>query len=550
MTDIIKSENNVPIRFADMGDGTYAEVTATNLFSSGANFNVIGDGKSLTSTGTSVSTLIPFDSTSLLAAGSVRVAVTDPGYIRIESTEAAASATDILVNPEDSILINTEGKRFISFVSLVGEATANIQPVGNNSFKMFESSLDLNFLSNEYVFNNDFVSFSSIATFSRNSAATFVGSNGLIQYAPANTPRFDYDPVTLQPRGLLIEEQRTNLLTFSEQFENAVWSKIAVVTTANQSVSPNGSINAYKVAADTTNQEHFIEQGFSVTAGTVYSASCYIKNDGATDVTIRYVVAGLWPNGVSPIVRLNFATGQVSVIQGSPSSFSAVLLPNGFWLLSMSVVCAVSGGAIFRIAQFSGSNATFSGNNTDGFFVWGGQVEAGAFPTSYIPTTTAQATRLADIANIDGANFAAFYNQSEGTIMTEFLPQQVVSARLVCFDAGSISNQIDITTTGVGTVAIESVSSGVFGGSVATTAAITINAVQKCAASFSKTQSEAISLNGSPPISGNIANVTMNLFRILIGRQENGASTLNGHIRRIMYIPKRLSNTELQALTI
>lgn len=64
-------------------------------------------------------------------------------------------------------------------------------------------ALQLNFLSS--------TSLDSRITFTRASTATFVGSNGLIQSAAINAPRFDYDPVTLAPKGLLIEEARTNL---------------------------------------------------------------------------------------------------------------------------------------------------------------------------------------------------------------------------------------------------------------------------------------------------------------------------------------------------
>ena len=69
-------------------------------------------------------------------------------------------------------------------------------------------------------------------SFTRTSAATYVNSAGNIVSAPAGTPRFDHDPVTLQPRGLLIEEQRTNLLTYSEDWTNAAWNKTNITVTA------------------------------------------------------------------------------------------------------------------------------------------------------------------------------------------------------------------------------------------------------------------------------------------------------------------------------
>ena len=86
--------------------------------------------------------------------------------------------------------------------------------------------------------------FADLITFTRSTTATFVGSNGLIQSAAINAPRFDFDPVTLAPLGFLIEEQRVNLLLYSAEFDNAAWAKTNTTITANATTSPDGTANA------------------------------------------------------------------------------------------------------------------------------------------------------------------------------------------------------------------------------------------------------------------------------------------------------------------
>ena len=86
--------------------------------------------------------------------------------------------------------------------------------------------------------------------------ATRVNSSGYVEIVNANLPRFDYDPVTLTPKGLLIEEARTNLLTYSEQFDNAAWGKQGSSVSQNVQTSPDGSVDADKLIEDATTGEH------------------------------------------------------------------------------------------------------------------------------------------------------------------------------------------------------------------------------------------------------------------------------------------------------
>ncbi|HNB46034.1 MAG TPA: hypothetical protein PLL72_17730, partial [Burkholderiaceae bacterium] len=120
-------------------------------------------------------------------------------------------------------------------------------------------------------------------TYSGGANGTRVNSSGVI--VAATTPRFDYDPVTLAARGLLVEEARTNLCLRSEDFTNASWQTAGTATvTANTTVSPDGTQNADTVTANAA--DSIIYQQIAVSASTTYTGSFYMKAATNTTVTI------------------------------------------------------------------------------------------------------------------------------------------------------------------------------------------------------------------------------------------------------------------------
>ncbi len=108
-----------------------------------------------------------------------------------------------------------------------------------------------------------------------------------LDYTPTTSaavygPRFDFDPVTLAARGLLVEEQRTNLLTYSEQFDNAAWVKSGTTVTANAAAAPNGTVTADLVTANTSSSFGFLYSN-NIASG-VFTTSVYAKQG-----TQRYI---------------------------------------------------------------------------------------------------------------------------------------------------------------------------------------------------------------------------------------------------------------------
>ena len=250
--------------------------------------------------------------------------------------------------------------------------------------------------------------FGDIITFSRASGGGRFNSSGVYEWVGNDVPRLTYDPVTLQPLGLLVEEQRTNLLTRSSAFDNASWVRVnsSVAVTPNAVVAPDGTMTADKLIEPAILTSPTIIQNTAVTiVNASYSISAHAKPDGRNFVrlqlesTIGTVYAG---------ARFNLATGAVVgtdiVVTNGGSNPVATITPaaNGFFRVSLTAT--LPAGALLRGAYRLMEDATgfsYTGDGASGIYIWGAQLEAGAFPTSYIPTVASQVTRAADIITIN-----------------------------------------------------------------------------------------------------------------------------------------------------
>jgi len=318
-------------------------------------------------------------------------------------------------------------------------------------------TLDLQFAARQaYVAN-----IGPLPTFTRASIGTFVGSDGLIQTATNNVARIDFDPVTRLCRGLLIEEQRTNLATWSEDITNAAWAKVDVTATANQTISPYGTVDADLVAENTAIAAHYCRHAVaSVTSGTTYTASVFLKKGtGATAPDWIQLTVPSTAFGVNNTM-FNVTTGVFGNTSGSGFTRGVTQYPNGWWrvIITAAAVASVSGGTVF-IAFTNNVNTTltsapvYAGQTTSDIFVWGAQFEAGSFATSYIPTTTGSLVRSADVCSITGAAFTGFWNAAEGTIALKMqkayaAPATVSQLNYISINDATANNYIQIAQRG------------------------------------------------------------------------------------------------------
>ncbi len=385
-------------------------------------------------------------------------------------------------------------------------------------------------------------------SFSRASTATYYGADGLLKTAAANVPRINYDPLTGVCNGLLIEEARTNLLPYSDQFDNAAWIKYKSTVTSNATTAPDGTLTSDKLVADTSVADrHFWYQTASVTLGTTYTWSVFIKPGERTAIRMD---AGDGQFGAG-----NYAEFDLVARTATAFGTAAARIENardGFMRCSVSMIATgTSAPCAFTVELRSGATVTYTGDGTSGIYVWGAQLEVGAFPTSYIPTTSAGVTRAADVAVMTGANFSGWYRPSEGTLVAKVLTGPVVSgARIFArIDDATNNNRMDVRTNSGGGAYASSVFSS--SSTVLNVSWGTINAVSVGVGAVAYKSGDSLVCGGGALSSASTTTfATVPATQLLIGYDtSSGTSYLNGHVARVAYYPKRLSNSELLGVT-
>jgi hypothetical protein len=375
--------------------------------------------------------------------------------------------------------------------------------------------------------------------------ATAVNSSGYVATVNANLPRFDFDSVTLAPRGLLIEETRANLTLNSSNLSAVSWSLLRATNTQNSGTAPDNTNTANLLLDTATSGTHVAIQLFIKAASPIaYSASIFLKAGVRTRGEFRMTdQAG---NGTR--VTFNLSNGTV----GTPTVFGT-----GFTLGSASVVALRDGW--YRVILTTTSNSattlgleTYIANdalaisyvgNGSGFFVWGAQLEAGAFATSYIPTVASTVTRNADVVSMTGTNFSSWYNASEGAFLTKFSFPSIPASQfryVLAANDGTATNFIAIagnTTSNVpaGRVIASSSTQASMGGG-----AITANQEAIGVLAY-KQDSFAYGQNGAT-LGTDATGLVPTVNRLDIGAL--GSSFACAHIQRIAYWPQRIINNE------
>jgi hypothetical protein len=357
--------------------------------------------------------------------------------------------------------------------------------------------------------------------------------------------RFDHNPVTDESLGLLIEEQRTNLLLRSEEFDNVNWGKSNSTVTVNAVVSPDGAIAADKLVENTATSSHSIAQSVSVTSGTTYTFTVYAKAAERSRILIAVASSAFTANQAI----FNLGNGTTSSVVACTASMT--LVGNGWYRCSWTATATASAFPGFNIFLDNGSTPTYTGDGYSGVFIWGAQVEVGAFSTSYIPTVASQVTRAADVAVMTGTNFSSWYNQAEGTLFVQGVIPFVGGSFFPSFasvDNGTSSGAIEWS---MWDAASDSVRFVVWDGGVSQASIVAgtyaANTLLNLAGAY-KVNDFAASYNGANAVTDSAGTLpTVTLLRI--GQNRAAGNPLNGCIRKIAYYPMRVTNTQLQSLT-
>jgi len=277
----------------------------------------------------------------------------------------------------------------------------------------------------------------------RGSTATRVNKDGLIESVATNVPRLDYpliDGVVQDCPALLLEPQRTNDMQRTEEFDNAYWVKYDTSVSANQVVSPDGSVTADKLIEDTATSTHQIGRSFSFTSGSYYVVSVFVKENGR-NFQITAGNTNTWRG--SAIYNLD--TGSV---QSTTYGTATIENYGNGWYRCMLVGQALATSSTnINFGLISGTSTTsYTGDGSSGVYLWGAQREIGSYQTSYISWDgSGSTTRSADVCN--GSGTSADFNSAEGVLFAELatLDKDDTSSRRISISDSTTSNVIRLT---------------------------------------------------------------------------------------------------------
>ena len=354
--------------------------------------------------------------------------------------------------------------------------------------------------------------------------ATCVNAAGFIDTVNANLPRYDFDPITKICRGQLIEETRANLLVnsvFAGGGAAPTSFTQPVATGSSAPITSTNSLIGVAYSQSSTAQRPFIAQSVSLTNATQYAISMVIEatsgvpNNGILGVS-GFTITQYFVNGVAVSASAASVPGVLSAVFTNNIGTASYSCRYG-----LGVVTTVTGTLRFSCPQ----------------------IEAGAFATSYIPTTTTALTRNADVAVMTGTNFSSWWTATTGSMLVCAQQKTVGGIRpWTQFDDNTTNNIIvlrgnttnpelyikattDQTQIDAGTIAVNT--------SYGLTGAWNTN---NCAAA----------INGALPVTDTSATIpTVTQSRLGC----DGTNYLNGWLAKIMYWPQRITDAEVQAFS-
>jgi hypothetical protein len=396
-------------------------------------------------------------------------------------------------------------------------------------------------------------------TFTRASNATYFDSTGTLQTAGSGVARSnayqDHDPSTLAPLGFLIEEQRTNSIRNNTMVGAVAGTPGTLPTNWNKVDAGDIAINV--IGTGTENGIAYIDIRFvgttaSTNAGVRFESTTQIvaaqNQIWASSIFIR-TVAGSTAN-ISAVNSIIFEREAAGTFIGSTDTTITSSLGAANIAINRQASTRTLGSALAARVQ-SGIGINFSSGVAIDITLRIGlpQLELGAFATSPILTTSAAATRLADVASITGTNFSSFWNAVEGTIVAKFSVAADATSKAIVTVSDATANErliINTNSARAGT-SFRVVDGGVEQCDISRVTAYSAGQQLNVAVAY-KVNDFAISFNGSAvgtDASGTIPTVT----QMNIGGSFSGVPA-NVHIQSIADYSKRLPNATLQSLAV
>ena len=451
--------------------------------------------------------------------------------------------------------------------------------------------------------NLDFANSQSLdkrITFSRGSIGTRVNRNGLIETIPANQPRFDFDPISGECRGLLVEEQRTNIIQNSTTLNFYDTNNLTDGT-----LNPDGSAAIVRIPnSNGTYHGNFATWNASLNLDTIGIAtgatydvtfSMWLKDYNSSDMGVLFVSAAYLAGSPNTNTTYDLRTAKPKsgtwigggLGTGWTINYQKVVpYPNGWYRFVRSLRYtrqSNQNSLDFALQIFNNRNAQFyRGDNSSGLYIWGPQVETAVssssapFETSYIPTSGSTVTRSPDLARLQEPYFSQFFNKYEGSVFVNYNMNNPVDDGSVYGLQRSqtpfyIGNRSDGTYNGYGVIQSTSTdishrlsgqaaSQRLFGGiGLVYTSGSPITNGKFCFSydtdklKISCDKSKSVSFVNRRGTNNQIQSITTQVFNeITIGwGQIGGAGNrhITGTIKKLQFYPKALNDAEMLYLT-
>jgi len=379
---------------------------------------------------------------------------------------------------------------------------------------MYTSMFRKAMLGDTATLNLDFTTgtLDSRLTFTRSGTGTYINSSGYVTTASTNVERFDYDPATLAPRGLLIEPSATNLLNFSETFAttggtNNNWADTNLTRTSTNNTSPRNDATALRITASAGN-------------GTLISSAAIGTSASRT--------LSVWLRRVT-------GTGNIQYTLDNGSSYTTQAITSSWVRYSFAATTA---------AQRVGFRVVTSG---DAIEIWGAQLEAGSGASSYIATVASQVTRNPDVCYAD--NISSWYTQGIGTMLFVGRPIQSVARNYLNFSTGASQPRLLMYGTNA-TEVILYLQNGTGSSLIFPSGSLTLGSVNRIAASFKQAQYSCV-INGGTVGTSTTASPAMPsaITRLNIGMRNDQVNQFGGHVMQVKYYPIVLPDAQIKTLT-
>jgi hypothetical protein len=397
--------------------------------------------------------------------------------------------------------------------------------------------LDIDFIRN-LGWNNGTSLISSLLSCTRATpaAAYYTKADGTLTTFAANTLRYGTN-------GLLVEEARTNLQTRSQEIDDGTaWPLPGgrATISANAMAAPDGTVTADKIIEAAGGGSHGVQPVITgLAANTNYIYSFFAK--AAERSIMATEMSGTVIGGAFKAAYFNLSgAGSVTDV-GSGITCSIVALASSWYRCSIAFTSDSDGGDfnIFVGPTTVSGSFSYTGDGTSGIYLWGAQLEVGAFATSYIPTTTASVTRAADVVTYSGA--VAIFTPAAGTFYTQV--DGIPGTDAILFGDGATPSSFGVTSQSANVWKTLQV-----GVNFPATSGVSATVAAKIAAAYATT-AHSISANGGAAGTGTASVAAVQVNSLYLGSNQGINEFLNTNIKRIAFWQSKLSDGALQTLT-